>query len=172
MTNTLHLRKILPGLALAALVLTAETALAQAVPAAAPQERSELYRFATRFWWLIFPIFGMVMGMIAMMQRHKTANRTIDIIKSYADQGKDPPPELLAALRDPHLSGEAKVPSWTSVFLFGSLAVGFLMFGFLMGNGERDHVVAFAFVALIMAGLCVGKLVNVLSWNKRHGKPQ
>lgn len=130
----------------------------------------DFYELFHRFWWLIFPILGMGMGMISMWQRHARANRTIDIIKSYADQGKEPPPELLAALRDPHFSGHArKTPSWSSVFLFAALAIGFVMFALVESGDEVEAMVPFLFVALIMVALCVGKLINLLSWQKRDG---
>jgi hypothetical protein len=44
------------------------------------------------YWWLIFPIFGMMMGLIGMFQSDRRATRTMDLIKAYVDQGKDPPP--------------------------------------------------------------------------------
>ena len=116
------------------------------------------------FWWLIFPIFGMAMGVMSMWQRHARANRTIDIIKSYADQGKEPPPELLAALRAPEFAGRPqRNSSWVPVFLFAALSAGFVMFALMTANGDTRHMVPFFFVALVMGGLAVGNLVAMLA---------
>ena len=51
------------------------------------------------FWWLIFPLFWMIFALAWGWSRHSRANRALDIIKTYADQGKEPPPELLKNLR-------------------------------------------------------------------------
>ena len=56
------------------------------------------YWLFSRFWWLIFPLFWMVTALAWGWSRHSRANRALDIIKSYADQGKEPPPELLKNL--------------------------------------------------------------------------
>ncbi len=116
----------------------------------------DIYWLFAHFFWLIFPIFGMAMGVIAMRQRHARANRTIDLIKSYADQGKDPPPELLAVLRDPDFAGRGNGSSlWVPICLFAALAAGFVMFALITGNGDTRHMVPFLFVALVMGGLCL-----------------
>jgi hypothetical protein len=126
-----------------------------------------------RYWWLIFPIFGMAMGVMAMWQRHARANRTIDLIKSYADQGKEPPPELLAALRDPDFLGRRKPnPSWVGVFLFAALTAGMLMFALMTGDGAPRHMAPFLFAALVMGGICLGQLVNVLTQQRDRNPPQ
>ena len=51
------------------------------------------------FWWLIFPLFWMIFALAWGWSRHSRANRALDIIKTYADQGKEPPPELLKNLQ-------------------------------------------------------------------------
>jgi hypothetical protein len=108
---------------------------------------------------------------VSAWQRHARANRTIDIIKSYADQGKGPPPELLATLRDPNFMGRPRrLPSWARVFLFGALAAGFVMFALLPGQWDDiKQIAGFYFVALLMAALCIGNLISLLSLKKREG---
>ena len=74
--------------------------------------------------------------------RHARANRALDIIKSYADQGKDPPPELLKGLQGEH--GRRLRPRWLALFarthgciaafLFTALAIAF---GFLTSGALR-----------------------------------
>ena len=59
------------------------------------------YHLFNHFWWLIFPLFWMLSRMAGLWMRHARANRALDLIKSYADQGKEPPADLLAVLRQP-----------------------------------------------------------------------
>ena len=51
------------------------------------------------FWWLIFPVMGFVFGGFGMWMGHRRSERALDILKTYAAQGKEPPPEVLAAIR-------------------------------------------------------------------------
>ena len=59
----------------------------------------DIYWLFNRYWWLLFPLFWMVIGIIRLSLSHSHANRTLDIIKAYADQGKEPPPELMKNLQ-------------------------------------------------------------------------
>jgi hypothetical protein len=59
----------------------------------------DFYWGFSHFWWLVFPLFWMVMALAWGWSRHSRANRALDIVKTYADQGKDPPPELLKNLQ-------------------------------------------------------------------------
>jgi hypothetical protein len=132
-----------------------------------------IYGLFAHFFWLIFPIFGMAMGVMAMRQRHVRANRTIDLIKSYADRGKEPPPELLAALRDPDFTGKGTGSSlWVPICLFAALSAGFVMFALMTANGDMRHMVPFLFVALIMGGLCVRLVVTKLTRPRDGDRPR
>ncbi len=118
-----------------------------------------------RFFWLIFPLMGMVWGMIDLSARHKRARHGMDLIKSYVDQGKEPPPELLKFL-DPkgNVHGETRYngAGWVPVFLFGALAAGFVLFGLVRGEGDLREMAPFFFAAIVMSGLCLGTLVMQL----------
>ncbi len=50
------------------------------------------------FWWLIFPIMGFVFGGFRMWLAHRQSQQAMEILKTYAAQGKDPPPEVMAAV--------------------------------------------------------------------------
>ena len=119
------------------------------------------------FWWLIFPIFGMITAWLHMNQRHDRTNKVLDMIKSYADQGKEPPPELMAALREANFGGAMQSqPNWLPVFLFAGLAVGFGMFA-LWDGGDMRHNLPYLFVALVMAAMAIGSFFNKIS--KKRG---
>ena len=46
------------------------------------------------YWWLIFPIMWMVSSVIRMILRDDYQRRRLQILKSYADQGKELPEAL------------------------------------------------------------------------------
>ncbi|ESQ91717.1 hypothetical protein ABAC460_05095 [Asticcacaulis sp. AC460] len=48
----------------------------------------------TQYWWLIFPIFFMVMGALRLALRNSYEQKKLDLMKAYLDRGQ-PVPEAL-----------------------------------------------------------------------------
>lgn len=113
-----------------------------------------------QFWWLIFPIFGMFMAVYGMISSEKRTRNVLDLIKSYTDQGKEPPAELLA-LASQQLQAEADTKegknsnAWSFV-TFAAICAGFSV-GYYFVRGE-DFAWAFLIVAVIMGVLAIGAL--------------
>ncbi|HVV28043.1 MAG TPA: hypothetical protein VHC40_08765 [Rhizomicrobium sp.] len=134
------------------------------------------YDILRHFWWLIFPLFWMVAAVARHWTYHLRANRVLDLVKSYADQGKEPPPELLKALQGPfrHDGSEWREHrhshrhGWRGVFLFTALALAFAVMAWQADAGIHDHATGLVFVAIIMAGLAAGNLVAALA-QRRDG---
>lgn len=118
-----------------------------------------------QFWWLIFPIFGMSMGLIGMFQTEKRAQSAIDLIKTYADQGKEPPPELLQlAVRENEGTREGKnSQAWTFV-VFAALAAGFGV-GYYAVRAQ-EYAFAFLVVTVVMGVLALGSLAILIFGRK------
>ena len=51
-----------------------------------------------RIWWLIFPLIGFGFAFWSIWLSHQRQKAAIDLLRTYASQGKDPPPELVKAL--------------------------------------------------------------------------
>jgi len=58
--------------------------------------------FVFGFWWLIFPLMGFVFGGYSMFLQHQRSKQAMEVLKAYAQQGKDPPPEVMAAVTGVH----------------------------------------------------------------------
>lgn len=122
------------------------------------------------FWWLIFPIFGMLMGFWGMISSERRSARVMDLIKSYVDQGKEPPAELLRlATSDEEVmaqtpEGRRNSNSWSFV-VFAALAAGFGV-GYYFVRGE-DYAFAFLIVAVVMAVMAAGALFIVLTSRRK-----
>ncbi|MGD9967720.1 MAG: hypothetical protein AB7T59_14455 [Hyphomonadaceae bacterium] len=122
--------------------------------------------FFRDFWWLMFPVFGMCIAVIGMFQAENRSRQVMDLIKSYVEQGKEVPPELLKMAQersdyqmDVGVPAKRNDSAWTFV-VFLALSAGF-------GVGywwARDEEWAFAFliVAVTMGVLAVGALVIAL----------
>ncbi|MBY0562575.1 MAG: hypothetical protein K2P58_00210 [Hyphomonadaceae bacterium] len=122
----------------------------------------ELFR---DFWWLIFPIFGMVMAVSGGFTSERRTRNVIDLIKTYTDQGKEPPPELLKlAAKDWDEDGVTTSPrsrfhdsGWT-FFTFAALATGFgIAYWFI--HPTEDWAWIFLAVAAGMGVMALGGLV-------------
>lgn len=132
-----------------------------------------------QFWWLIFPLSWFVFGAYQSWLSYKANRDTLDLIKTYAQSGREPPPELLAKLskrwndgddRDEPDDGDdrwrrrryrryRRYHGWSRVALFGCLCLGFIFAATndLYGNGP-----AFAIAAFVMGALAVSSVVSIL----------
>jgi hypothetical protein len=50
------------------------------------------------FWWLIFPIMGFASYGFRIWAAHRQSQQAMEILRTYAAQGKEPPPEVMAAV--------------------------------------------------------------------------
>lgn len=123
------------------------------------------------FWWLLFPIMGMAYGLVGMLQHNRSQNRTIDLLRTYAEQGKEPPPEVLRALSQLQSGGDSHdmlgigvrqnriMGAWWTFFVFIALTAGF---GVGASNFGNDAHAAFMVVMVVMGVLAFGALVMAL----------
>ena len=119
-----------------------------------------------RFWWLIFPIFGMLMAFWGMASTERRSRRAMELIESYVKQGKEPPAELLkiasGADEDRGTGGglpPGQATAW-SLVTFTAVAAGFAV-GYQFVQHER-WAFAFLVVAIIMTVLAVGSALILL----------
>ncbi|GAM98452.1 hypothetical protein U91I_02085 [alpha proteobacterium U9-1i] len=107
------------------------------------------------FWWLIFPVFGMVMALWGMAQSEGRAKSTMSMLRAYAEHGREPPAELVQLARQSmdefggaSLGGDKdeNASFWTFV-VFAALTAGFGT-AFAMTKGEQW---AWVFLAVAVA---------------------
>src|SRR3954447_9050277 len=65
--------------------------------------------FVWSYWWLIFPIGAFVFGAWDRWLAYKRSRDHLDLLRSYAEKGKEPPPELVQGMRD-HIDPNAPPP--------------------------------------------------------------
>lgn len=123
--------------------------------------------FFRDFWWLMFPLFGMAMAAMGMFQDDSRASRTMDLIKSYVDQGKEPPPELLKLVSQDAESARGGASennrAW-SFIVFAALAAG-------LGAGYyfvRSEEWAFVFlIGAVVTGVMAAGALFLLLFGRR-----
>ena len=130
--------------------------------AAGVKTMEELFR---DYWWLMFPLFWLIAGGFHSAMGYRRDRETLDLIKTYADKGQEPPETLLKALdrtddryyrRGRYRSGGWRHEGgWFSVVFFGIMAAGFGYASYrdIYGAGEGFLIVAFVLGALAIASL-------------------
>ena len=110
-----------------------------------------------RLWWLIFPLIGFAFAFWATWISHQRQKAVIDLLRTYASQGKDPPADLVKAL---HNGDEQHRPQrhWQNAVLFGALSAALgVMAYFEPGMRPRIGLVV---AAIVLAALTVNALVT------------
>lgn len=131
------------------------------------------------FWWLIFPLSWFVFGAYQSWLSYRANRDTLDLIKTYAQSGREPPPELLAKLnrrwndgddldeadeaderpRRRHYRRFRHQRTWSRVALFGCLCAGFT---YAAVTDLYEAGPAFVIVSFVMAALAVSAAVGML----------
>jgi hypothetical protein len=138
----------------------------------------DFYDLVSRFWWVIFPLFWMIFALGWGWSRHTRANRALDILKSYADQGKDPPPELLKSLQGGGWDGDCGPGPYgwrygwryspqrllQRGFLFTALAIAFFVLTFWNHDGDNHwhHDHGLLIPMMIFAALAISNFLSLL----------
>lgn len=145
-------------------------------------DHSEWYRLATGFWWLIFPIGWGVFGLLGSWIRHREAQQALEVLKSYAEQGKEAPPELIQVLRGtpPDKRDRARAPVTLSRgtllagLIFTALSIAFLVLrATRITEHDPDAQGGLLFVVVLMAGFAAAMFITsfVLARDERSDRP-
>lgn len=137
------------------------------------QQHSEFYTFAVHFWWLLFPVGWAIAGLAGAWMRHQQALKALDLLSAYAQQGKEPPAELLAALKSGKPNGRARNPSHG--YIAGGISIAAIALAFLVliadGAAGRDYA-GLLFVVVVMAGISAALFVRAwLAARDRNSLP-
>ena len=123
--------------------------------------------FLFAYWWLLFPLGFFIAWGFGSFMRYKRAQSKIDLLKTYAAAGKEPPADLVANLnasedRDWEQDNDDGSGSGTTPFLvilFAGLASVFAYAGWsgLLSDGET--MPELYFVAAILGVLALAFLI-------------
>lgn len=129
-----------------------------------------------QFWWLIFPLAWIVGGMVTSFLNYRRQQKTLDLIKAYADKGQEPPAALMKVLDRPidsdtefwqgrSKSEQSDGGSWFCVVLFAGLAAGF---GFAAWQDYYEAGDGLMIVTFIMAALSLAFLASALASRRKR----
>ena len=132
-------------------------------------DQSTAVHLFTSYWWLVFPIGWMIAGVFGSLFHYRHKSDMLNLIKTYAEKGQEPPAALLDALK----SDEARAYDyegrhygrrwrrrrhgwWWQVVVFASLSAGFGYFGQYGGGPAYFNALALAFGVAATALTVIG----------------
>jgi hypothetical protein len=71
-----------------------------------------MYNLLWSYWWIVFPIGAFVFGAWDRWLAYRRSRDQLELLKHYAAQGKDPPPELMDEMRGGPAGGGPGGPPW------------------------------------------------------------
>ena len=135
--------------------------------------------FFLHFWWLLFPLAFFIMSAWGGWLSYQRRKAELDVLKSYVQQGKDPPPEIAKAVggggdpADPYGYGHPYYGAygwrgwrryrygpyweWRRVIVFGAISGGFWFASQYYSDRGPSH--AFEIVAIITGIIAVASLL-------------
>lgn len=139
-----------------------------------------MYDLFASFWWVLFPLAAFAFAGLGMFLRYKRQKAILDVIRSYVENGREPPASLLAQIEtldsdwlelsidlDCTGQGRGRTPTnyWSLVGLFAMMAGGFGIAALMGIDGGSG---AFVIVAMTMGAVAVWALICALTL-KRNG---
>jgi hypothetical protein len=128
-----------------------------------------------QFWWLIFPIGFGLLGAYNSFLGYRRQRDALNLIKTYAEKGQEPPAALLEVLQRPldEDGWDGKSPGnrqptnyWSLFGLFTALGLGFLGASQLTNmDGDTD---AFIVVAFVLGAVAVWALISALTCRRNR----
>lgn len=127
-----------------------------------------LESFFMSHWYLIFPVFGMIIGLCSIFLHFHHKNETLKVIKSYVDKGQEPPASLMEHLHNGGASQGNGTDMRTgqrgryfkSSFILFALAAAFAYWTY---NDQVPHV---SFLVVLFGILGLGNLLLGLFYSK------
>ena len=104
----------------------------------------DFYSLFSAYWWLIFPLGWGIAALVKAVLRHKRAQQALEVIQSFAQQGKEIPPDLLKLLQQPEQPRRTPREKARGLMLAGfvMLALFVAILTLTIGNwylaGDRD----------------------------------
>ncbi len=131
------------------------------------------YELFSSYWWLLFPLGFFVAAGFSSYMRYKRTQAKIELLKTYAASGNEPPAELLASLDVNDASsgedadeGDGRGTTTFLVILFAGLASIFGAVGYL-GLFGLEGPEAY-FVSAILGVLALAFLFSGIAGGRRR----
>lgn len=125
-----------------------------------------------KFWWLIFPIMAFGLAGFRSWTQHRRYTATLDLLKTYATQGKELPSDIVKTLQQTADEDRGPARAWKRAITLNSLAIGlgacfYVLIRNGMGFGPAHPILA---AAILFGALGLGSIVFALLQGKLGDK--
>lgn len=125
-----------------------------------------------KFWWLIFPIMAFGLSWFRTWEKHRRYTATLELLKTYATQGKELPPEIVKTLQQGTEEERGPARAWKRAITLSSLSIGLAVCFYVfmwqgMGFWPAHPILA---AAIIFGALAIGSIIFALMQGKLEKK--
>lgn len=127
------------------------------------------------YWWLLFPLAFFVAGGWNSFLSYQRTRAKVEVLKAYAQSGKEPPADLIRALEsdndssgDDWSDGGKEESGGSGVFLVVLFAGLSAVFAFVGYSGWLGDTTSMYFVSLILGVLTLAFLASSLFGKRRR----
>lgn len=132
------------------------------------------------YWWLMFPLFGFAFGGWSRFLAYRSQRDHIELLKTYAASGREPPAEVLKAASTTDERDEwgyrhhrrcrdhGPLGEWRRTIFMATISGAFYFAGAYMADGSLRE--PFTIVAVITGALALASLLFnllVLFWKPK-----
>ncbi len=123
--------------------------------------------FAFAYWWLIFPLMWFVFGLFGMWAHHRRQSAALELMKTYAQQGRDPAEisKVLGAAPDWDSRWASRAwrygpyGAWRKAIMSACVAAAFWVGAYYTGYADYPFGGGLTVVAIIMTVIAAGSLI-------------
>ena len=131
------------------------------------------------FAFLAIPLAGMGIGALAIWTEHMRKQKSLDVLKAYAERGEEPPKAVLDGIFQATNPGNSPIDDgtsetgWRKFVFFMIMALGFgglalWTHSWPDSNSSWPFTMGFGITAFVMAALSASKLVQALTGPKKN----
>ena len=123
---------------------------------------ADLFR---QFFWIIFPVMGMLMGAFSIWNEFSRQKKALEVLKVYAEKGQEPPQSVLDVLNRASTRQRRRGSSWSGAAFTGVMAVGFagLAIGTYVNEGPWAFETGWTIAAIALGAICASNVVAALT---------
>jgi hypothetical protein len=129
------------------------------------------------FFWLIFPVLGMGIGALAIWTDHRRQMKGLEILRTYAEQGKEPPenvgdllPRMIGVSSSSQIKTRGQHFAQAALLIILAAGFGYLAYRVHVAQGAWIFLWGFIITATAVGGSGVAQLVLGLTAPRTDGK--
>ncbi len=123
--------------------------------------------FAFAYWWLIFPLMWFVSGLFGMWAHHRRQSAALDLMKTYAEKGRDPAEISRVLDASPEWDSRwarrawryGPYGAWRKAIMSACVAAAFWVGAYYTDYADFPFGPGLTVVAIIMTVIAAGSLV-------------